>query len=305
MKILVTGGAGYVGNLLAKALLGAGHVVTIFDNFMFGYDSVLHIVNHPNLHIIKGDIRNDNLAYLHDKDVIFHLAAISGYPACEANPNSAKLINVDATVRISDYLAKDQLLIYASTTSFYGNSGSVSDEKTIVNPVSLYGLTKHQAEQIILQRENAISLRWATVFGVSPRMRAGLLVNDFVQKAVQEGTLVLYSPYSKRTFMHVADSVKGYLFALDHAHQMRGQIYNMGSEKLNFSKREIADAIKQYFSFEIIEANMLDKDVRHFSVSFANARALGFNCEVSLEDGIHEMIKLYRFYTPHSFIKPI
>ena len=305
MDILVTGGAGYVGNLLAKALLEAGHVVTIVDNFMFGYESILHIVSHPNLHMIKTDIRNKDLSYLDDKDVIFHLAAISGYPACEANPNSAKLINVDATARIVDYLAKAQLLIYASTTSLYGASGSVNDEETEVKPASLYGITKYQAEQGVMQRENSISLRWATVFGVSPRMRAGLMVNDFVEKAVHEGTLVLYSAHSKRTFMHIRDGVNGYLFALNHADQMRGQVYNMGSEELNFSKSEIAENIQRYLSYEIVESSIGDKDVRDFYVSFAKVRALGYTCEHTLDEGIRELIKLYRFYDPNSFIRPI
>jgi nucleoside-diphosphate-sugar epimerase len=305
MKILVTGGAGYVGNLLAKALLEAGHKVTIVDNFMYGYESVLHSVAHPNLEIIKTDIRNENLSYLKDKDAIYHLAAISGYPACEANPNSAKLINVDATARIVDHLSKDQLLIYASTTSLYGASGSVSDEETEVTPASLYGITKYEAEQLVMQHENSISLRWATVFGVSPRMRAGLLVHDFVEKAVHEGTLVLYSGHSKRTFMHLKDSVNGYLFALNNADQMRGQVYNAGHEELNFSKREIAEKIKEHLPFEIVDSSFGDKDVRHFFVSFAKIRALGYSCEHTLDEGIKELIKLYRFYDPNSFIRPI
>lgn len=305
MNILVTGGAGYIGNMLSKALLDAGHEVTIVDNFMFGYESIFHIVSHPNLHIIKADIRNEDLSYLNDKDVIFHLAAISGYPACEANPNSAKLINYDATVRIVEHLTKNQLLIYASTTSIYGSSGKVSNEETRVEPVSLYGVTKYEAEQVIIQRENSISLRWATVFGVSTRMRAGLLVNDFVEKAIQEHALVLFSGHSKRTFMHIMDSVNGYLFAINHMDQMRGQIFNMGSEDLNFSKQDIADNIKRYVPFEIMESGFGDKDIRNFYVSFEKAHSLGYRCEYSLDDGIRELIKLYRFYTPNSFIKPI
>ncbi len=305
MNILVTGGAGYIGNLLAQALLEQGHKVTIIDNFMYGYEPVLHIVPYPNLEIIKTDIRNQDLSYLQDQDVIFHLAAISGYPACEANPNSAKLINLDATARIAEHLAKDQLLIYASTTSIYGATGEISDEDIEVSPVSLYGVTKYEAEQVLMQRENSISLRWATVFGVSPRMRAGLLVNDFVEKAVHEGTLVLYAGDSKRTFMHIKDCVNGYLVALDHAEQMRGQIYNMGSEELNFSKREIAEHIQRYVSFEIIDSSFGDKDVRHFYVSFAKVRALGYACKYTLDDGVRELVKLYRFYDPNSFIRPI
>lgn len=305
MNVLVTGGAGYIGNLLVKELLDAGHRVTIVDNFMFGYDSVLYIAGHPNIRVVKMDIRNEDVSYLDGQDVIFHLAAISGYPACEANPNSARLINVEATAQIAEHLAKEQLLIYASTTSFYGAAGARIDEGAEVNPVSLYGVTKYEAENIVMQRENTISLRWATVFGVSPRMRAGLLVNDFVERAIHDGTLVLYSSHSRRTFLHIQDTVRGYVFALDHADAMRGQIFNMGSEHLNLSKREITDAIRRHIDFEIIESSVFDKDVRNFEVSFDRIGTLGFSCEISLDQGIQELIRLYEFYDPYSSIRPV
>lgn len=306
MKVLITGGAGYVGTQLAERLLGYGYDVTILDNFMYGYDSVLYLTGLKNLSVIKTDIRNTDLSYLKDQDVIFHLAAISGYPACEANPNSAELINYVATKRISDYLSKDQILIFASSTSLYGSSGNLSDEDTKVEPVSLYGVTKVKAEQDIMQRENSVSLRWATVFGVSSRMRAGLIVHDFVEKAVKEGTLVLYSGNSKRTFMHIKDSVMGYTFALKNIDKMKGQIFNMGNESLNFSKKEIADKIYEYYTdFEVIDSSMEDKDVRHFLVDFSKARNLGYECIYTLDYGIIELLKLYKFYDPYSFIRPI
>lgn len=306
MKILVTGGAGYVGNLLSAALLDAGHEVTILDNFLYGYDAILHFVRNPKVHVLKRDIRDQDRSYLKDKDVIFHLAAISGYPACEANPNSAHLINVLATKEISESLSRDQLIIYASTTSLYGAYGSTCSEDGPVDTAgNLYSLTKYQGEQAVMQRENAISLRWATVFGVSPRMREGLLMNDFVSRAVQERTLVIYSGRSRRTFMHVADSVKGYLLAFDHAETMRGQIYNMGDARLNYSKMELAVMIKEHLDYEIIESALSDKDIRDFVVSYDKVAALGYQCEISVAEGIAELVKLYRFYTPDSFIRPI
>ena len=306
MKILVTGGAGYVGSLLCPALLDAGHDVTIMDNFLYGYDAVLHFIRHPKAQVIKRDIRDQDRSYLKDQDVIFHLGAISGYPACEANPNSAHLINVLATQEISQSLARDQLLIYASTTSLYGAHGGTCTEDGPVDTASnLYSLTKHQGEQAVMERENSISLRWATVFGVSPRMRAGLLVNDFVARAVQERTLVIYSGHSKRTFLHVGDSVKGYLFALEHGDVMRGQIYNMGDAGLNYSKIDLANMIKQHVEYEIVESALSDKDIRDFVVSYDKAAALGYGAEISVEDGIAELVKLYRFYTPNSFVRPI
>jgi nucleoside-diphosphate-sugar epimerase len=305
MKMLITGGAGYTGVPLCKALLDAGHHVTIVDNFLFGYDSILHLVAHPRLEIIKADIRSEDRYYLRGQDFVFHLAAISGYPACEASPHSAKFINLNATVAIAEALAKEQILVFASTTSFYGSSGQLSSEDSPVDPVSLYGVTKRDAEAAVMQRKNSISLRWATVFGTSARTRSGLLVNDFVEKAVQERTIVLYDADSRRTFMHVDDLVRGYLFAVEQATNMVGSVFNMGSEKLNYTKREIAAVVQSVCPCDVIEARLGDTDIRNFLVSFSRAKALGFDCEKTLEDGVLELAKLFRFYTPHSFIKPI
>jgi nucleoside-diphosphate-sugar epimerase len=306
MNALVTGGAGYVGNLLTAALLERGYKVTVVDNFLYGYEPLLHLVNQPRLVVIKADIRDDNVSYLRGQDVVFHLAAVSGYPACEANPHSAQRINVEATRRIAEALDPGQLLVYASTTSLYGADGTVCTEETPIHPShNLYAATKYEAEKICMQRASSISLRWATVFGVSPRMRTGLLLNDFVERAVHDRAIVLYSPHSKRTFMHVRDSVNGYLFALDHAARMRGRVVNMGSSHLNHSKVELARMIKEYCNFEMIVSTLADKDIRDFVVSFDRAAALGFRCTVSMDQGIRELIKLYDFYDPHSSIRPI
>jgi nucleoside-diphosphate-sugar epimerase len=306
MKALVTGGAGYVGNLLCKALLEAGHEVTAMDNFLYGYESVLSLVPYDKFKILKKDIRINDPSYLKGIDVVFHLAGLSGYPACESNPNSAQLINVDATRQLANNLAAGQVLVFASTTSLYEDAGSVCSEETKLEPHGgLYSITKFAAEKYVMERPNSISLRWATVFGVSSRMRAGLILNDFVEKAVHEGTLVLYSAHSKRTFMHVRDSVRGYMFALDNIQRMSGHIYNMGSERLNYSKFELANAIKRHVKFEIIESELGDKDVRNFIISFDKVRALGFDCEISIDEGIVELVKLYRFYDPNSFVRPI
>lgn len=208
MKILVTGGAGYCGVPLCAALLAAGHHVTILDTFMFGYAPVLHLLSNPKLEIVKEDIRGPTLSrYLSDKDVVFHLAGISGYPACEANPASARLVNIDGTRNLCQQLYKSQILINASTTSFYGASKTECRETDPITPVNLYGESKKIAEDICMERANSISLRWATVFGVSPRMRDDLMVNDFVRRAMRERVLVLYDPDSTRTFIHIDDLV--------------------------------------------------------------------------------------------------
>ncbi len=254
---------------------------------------------------MKRDIRNENRDYLRGADAVFHLAAISGYPACEANAHSARLINVDATENLVACLEPEQLLIFASTTSFYGAKGGVGTEDAEIKPVSLYGVTKAEGERIVMARENSISLRWATVFGISPRMREGLLVNDFAEKAVHERTIVLFDSWSRRTFMHVSDLVRGYVFALQNVDRMRGGIFNMGSSRLNYTKADIAKKVQEQTECEIIESHLGDTDIRHFEVSFDKAAELGFDCEVSLEEGIAELIKLYRFYDPNSFIRPI
>jgi nucleoside-diphosphate-sugar epimerase len=306
MKTLVTGGAGYVGVLLTEALLDQGHDVTVVDKFVFGYEPILYLIDRPNLKIVKCDVRDDDFSYLDGHEVIFHLAGISGYPAAEANPKSAQLINVDATKRISNHLSKDQFLIYASTTSLYGREDGVSTEDTEIHPSgSLYASTKYEGEKYVMEREKSISLRWATVFGISPRMRAGLLLNDFVEKAVHERALVIYSGKSKRTFMHVRDSVKGYLFALENVGKMQGQIFNMGSKKLNYSKLDLARMIEEHVDFDILESQLDDIDERDFVISFEKVAALGYDCNISVHDGIKELVKLYRFYDPTSFIRPI
>ena len=304
-KILVTGGAGYKGVVLVKKLLERGYGVTLLDNFMFGYDSVLHLVAEPNLRIVQLDIRNLDEKLLAEFDAIYHLAGISGMPACAANPYAAEVINVEATRKLVSCLHKDQLLIYASTTSMYGASDIECNESVPVEPPSLYAKTKYAAEKIVMDRQNSISLRFATIFGTSPRMRVDLLVNDFAYRAVHERAIVLFSGRSKRTFIHILDAIEGYLFALDHADAMRGKIFNVGDEKLNFSKLDIANAIRNYVEFEIIDSSLPDVDVRDFLVTFKRIRDLGFSVKFSLDDGIKELLKLYSFYKSYSPFKVI
>jgi nucleoside-diphosphate-sugar epimerase len=299
MKILVTGGAGYKGTLLTKRLLERGHKVTLMDNFMYGFESVLHLAEEKELDIVRFDIRNIEQFSLENFDVIYHLAGISGYPACEANPHSAEMINVDATAKLVKGLRPEQLLIYASTTSFYGMGGLDCNEASPVKPVSMYGQTKYEGEKIVQGREFSISLRFATIFGMSPKMRVDLLVNDFVCKAVNDRSLVIFDAQSRRTFLHIKDAINAYLFALEHAQEMKGQIFNVGDEQLNFTKLEIAEAIRRQVKYEIVRSSMPDLDVRNFNVSFGKLRQLGFSPVYSLDDGIKELIKLYSFYKPH------
>jgi len=300
MNIVVTGGAGYKGTMLVRELLKLKHHVTLLDNFMYGYQSVLHLVTEPCLTIRQLDIRNLSASDVAKADVVFHLAGISGMPACAANPHSAEVINVSATRRLISLLDSAQLLVFASTTSIYGVSEDGCDETSRIDPPSLYARTKYEAEQAVMNRENSIALRFATVFGVSTRMRADLIVNDFAYRAVNERSLVLFGSHSKRACMHIEDAISGYLFALEHTDQMRNGVYNVGDERLNCSKREIADAIGRFVSFEIVDSSMPDLDSRNFLVSFEKIRSLGYRVRRSLDDGIRELLRLYGFYKTYS-----
>lgn len=300
-QVVVTGGAGYAGSLLVAALLAKKYKVRVVDNFIYGVESLLPHIGNKNLDVVKADVRNTASLkpHLKDADVIFHLAAISGFPACADNPSAAQAINVVATRQLVKTLSRHQLIIYASTTSFYGDLPSVSDETTQPKPVSLYGKTKYQAEQIIMDHPNAIALRFATLFGVSPRMRTDLLVNDFVRRAIYERYIVLFEAGTKRTFLHLHDAVAGYLLALEQASKMKNNIYNVGSSKLNFSKLDIAQAISKQTGCAVTQVKVSDFDVRDFETSFAKIQALGFKPRVSLEQGISELVKLYGFYQPY------
>jgi nucleoside-diphosphate-sugar epimerase len=296
MKILVTGGAGYKGILLSERLLNLGYEVTILDNFMYGYESVLHLLSNKKLDIIKLDIRNITETITKKYDVIFHLAGISGMPACAANPHSAEHINVEATKKLVNLLSDEQIIINASTTSLYGNFNGVADENSDIIPVSLYGKTKWIAEKIVQEKNNSISLRFATVFGLSPKMRNDLLVNDFVYKSVVDRSIIIFAGHSKRTFIHMKDVIDSYIFSLDNFNIMKNDVYNVGDEKLNFSKIDIAKAIKEYVNFELIDSSLPDLDNRDFTISFEKIKKLGYQTKVDLDYGIKELSKLYSFY---------
>jgi len=297
MKILVTGGAGYKGILLTERLLNLGYKVTILDNFMYGYDSVLHLIKNPNLEIIKLDIRNISEKITKNYDVVFHLAGISGMPACAANPSSAESINVTATKSLVNQMSKDQIIINASTTSSYGDfNGDMAYEDSKITPVSLYGKTKYEAEKIVQDKENSVSLRFATVFGVSPKMRNDLMVNDFIYKAIVDRSIVVFCGHSKRTFVHIDDVIDSYIFTLENFDRVKNEVYNVGDGELNFSKIDIANSIKNYVEFELIDSSLPDLDSRNFQVSFDKINKLGFKTKLSLDNGIKDLKFLYDFY---------
>ena len=296
-KILVTGGAGYIGSVLVPMLLAEGHKVTVLDNFMYRQLSLLDCCHNTQLRIINGDIRNEDLlgSLVRQSDIIIHLACIVGAPACDKDPVAAKTINLDPVRTILRARTRNQPLLFPNTNSGYGigQNGIYCTEESPLNPISLYGRLKVEAEREILSRGNSISLRLATVFGISPRMRLDLLVNDFVYRAVNDKFLVLFEAHFKRNYIHVRDVARAFIHCIDNFNLMKRQAYNVGLSNANLSKLELCQEIKKqvpdlYFTEAPIGE---DKDKRNYVVSNAKIEAAGFKPSVSLQEGIAELIK--------------
>jgi nucleoside-diphosphate-sugar epimerase len=295
-KVLITGGAGYIGSVLAPMILSEGHEVTIFDSFMYGALPLLGFSVHPKLSIIKGDVRDATALAraVKGQDWILHLAAIVGYPACAADPHLSVTTNVDGTKNVLDAMGQGQRLIFASTGSTYGKVQGVASEETPIAPLTLYGKTKRDAEMLIRDsnREHVI-LRFATVFGSSPRMRIDLLINDFVYQAVHNRQIVLFEGHFRRTFLHSHDGAAVYPFAMANYDRMRGGVFNVGDESMNYTKREIALKIKEYADFYLHEAQIgTDPDQRDYEVDYSRLKSLGFRAKVDLDEGIKELVKI-------------
>jgi nucleoside-diphosphate-sugar epimerase len=293
MNVLVTGGAGYIGSVLVSKLLSRGFNVTVLDNLMYNQTSLNHVCHNKNFRFYRGDVRvrGDILPILKQADAIIPLAALVGAPLCDRDPINATTTNKDAIFMMMDYISKDQLVIMPTTNSAYG-SGDNCTEESELKPISRYAIDKVEVEKRLMDHTNAISLRLATVFGMSPRMRTDLLVNDMTYRAVKDNFVVLFESHFKRNYIHVRDVVDAFDWSLYNS-DMRGQIYNVGLSSANVSKRELCETIKKYIPrFEIIDAPIgADKDQRNYIVSNAKIEALGFKPKHSLDDGIQELIK--------------
>lgn len=293
MKILITGGAGYKGVKLASALLKSGHSVTILDSFLYGFDSILGLLKKPNLEIICNDIRNINKENVGGFDLIYHLAAITGYKICEINPFVARSINLDGTKKLIKVLSSSQVLVYASTTTLYGSSGKEIVETDKVLPSSVYDKTKYEAEQLVMQRKNSVALRFASLFGLSPRMRNDLMVHDFVLRAIKDKVLLLYDSEDVRTFLHVDDAIYAYILVTQLEKRMLGGVFNVGWKSMNYSKRHLAEKIRKFLDFDIDETLNPGQARRDYRIEYAKIRSLGFKAKVSLDQGIKDLIKFY------------
>ena len=293
MNVLVTGGAGYIGSVLVSKLLSRGLNVTVLDNLMYNQTSLNQVCHNKNFRFYRGDVRikSDILPILKQADAIIPLAALVGAPLCDRDPINATTTNKDAIFMMMDYISKDQLVIMPTTNSAYG-SGDNCTEESELKPISRYAIDKVEVEKRLMDHTNATSLRLATVFGMSPRMRTDLLVNDMTYRAVKDNFVVLFESHFKRNYIHVCDVVDAFNWSLYNS-DMRGQIYNVGLSSANVSKRELCETIKKYIPrFEIIDAPIgADKDQRNYIVSNAKIEALGFKPKHSLDDGIQELIK--------------
>lgn len=307
MKILVTGAAGYIGAVLVPELLKKDYEITAIDNFIYNQTSLLDCCRNKNFTIIRGDARDRGLISdcLKDTDAIFPLACLTGAPLCAKNAVSAKSVNFEAVKMILELRSKNQIIIFPTTNSGYGigQNGIYCTEKTPLNPVSLYGRLKVDIEKVLLDAGNCITLRFATVFGISPRMRLDLLVNDFTYRAVTDRYLVIFQAHFKRNYLHIRDAAKAFIHCLENWHKMKDEPYNVGLSDANLNKRELCEEIKKEIpDFYFTEAQVgEDPDKRDYIVSNEKIEKTGFKTDVSLREGIRELIKGYQILRRNQF----
>ena len=298
-KILITGGAGYIGSVLVETLLKKKYHVTVLDNFIYSNLSLSHLFHYKNLQVVNLDIRDKSpyKKYLKQADIIIPLAALVGAPLCDSQPNNASEINVKSNLFMLKNLSKKQKLIMPTSNSAYGigDKNNFCDENSKLTPLSKYAKDKVIIENKVMLRANSISLRLATVFGVAPRMRTDLLVNDFVYKSYFDGYLVLFEPHFKRNYIHVKDVANSILHMIENFNKLRGNIYNVGLSNANLSKLELANRIKKFIPELVIkiESFKKDKDKRNYIVSNKKIENSGFKPSHQLNDGIKELMKYY------------
>lgn len=298
-NILVTGGAGYLGSTMIPELLKAGHKVTVLDNFVYGQNSLAQVCHDPNFKVVWGDIqlKDTMLSLMKEADAIIPLAALVGAPLCKRDPVRATSVNRDAILMMFKLASKNQMILMPTTNSAYGtgDKDNYCTEESALRPITQYAKEKVEVENELMKHGNAISFRLATVFGMSPRMRIDLLVNDFTYRAVYDRFIVLFESHFKRNYIHVRDVTRVFLHAIENFDRMKGQVYNVGLSDANISKKELCEAIqKQIPDFIFVEAPVgKDPDQRDYIVSNAKIEATGFKPRYSIHDGINELIKGY------------
>jgi len=300
MNILLTGGAGYLGSTMVGYLLSEGHKVTVVDNFMFGEASLNQYCYHPSFDVVNGDIRVRDVMepLIKVADAIIPLAALVGAPLCAKDPIGAKTINHDAIITMLDIVSPNQIVLMPTTNSAYGtgDDNNHCDENSPLRPISTYAIEKVEVEKKLMERENSISFRLATVFGMSPRMRIDLLVNDFAYRAVNDRAVVLFESHFKRNYVHVRDVSRVFIHGINNIDRMRGEIYNVGLSSANVSKKELCEIIQKHVDgFIFVEEKIgKDPDQRNYIVSNAKLEATGFETKFDLDHGISELIKGFK-----------
>ena len=299
MKILVTGGAGYIGSILTQYLLDKGYQVTVLDNLYYRQESLLGVCSNPEFNFIKGDVRNETLMreLIPQFDVIIPLACLVGAPLCEKNKELAVSTNYEAIKLIDKLRTKNQHIIFPTTNSGYGigEKDIFCTEESKLKPISLYGKTKVDAERLLLDAGNAITLRLATVFGISQRMRMDLLVNNFVHRALNDRVLVLFEEHFRRNYIHIQDVAMTFAHCIDNYERMKNEPYNVGLSNANLTKRELAEKIKEHLPTLVIISSEIgkDPDKRDYIVSNEKLEKTGWKPMKNLDDGIIELIKCY------------
>jgi len=297
-KILITGGAGYLGSVLTEVLLNKGYQVTVLDNLIYKQTSIAPFTYHPNFDFILGDVTNELLlkSLVEKHDVIIPLAAIVGMQACEANPELTVKVNYLQVKNITKWITKDQMLLVPNTNSQYGSSSEIITEDSLFKPLSLYAQTKCDAEKTVLESGNGITLRLATVFGMSYRMRMDLLVNDFVYKSIVDKYLVLFESHFIRNYIHVRDVANVFLFMIENYNKCNNNAFNVDLSSANCTKLELTQIIQKYIPDLVIVQNEFKKDFdqRNYRVSNEKLESQGWLPTFSLEDGIQELIKGYQ-----------
>jgi len=307
MRVLITGGAGYLGSVLAQRLLNNKFEVTVIDSLVYRQNSVLHLCHEKKFNFIKGDVRDENLvkSIISDFDVIIPLAAIVGAPACSKDISLAKEVNVNAVKLLLKHRSMSQMIVFPNTNSGYGvgEASEYCHEGSPLNPISAYGKTKVEAENAVLDAGNSITLRLATVFGMSARMRLDLLVNDFTYQAMMSGVLVLFEEHFRRNYIHIQDVAKTFEYCIVNFDLLKNEPYNVGLSSANLTKRQLAEEIKQFFPKMTIISSEIgeDPDKRDYIVSNEKLESTGWIPDYSLNDGISELIKGYKAMQLHNY----